>query len=50
MQVSEQGDLTNWMIPGKMVKGMGGIMDLVAGVGVVDRIITDPAVMDVTLI
>ena len=57
MQVSEQGGLSNWMIPGRSVHGLGGAMDMkilpqctlpLTGVGVVDRIITDLAVMDVT--
>jgi len=53
MEVAENGDLANWMIPGKLVKGMGGAMDLVectlplTGKAVVDRIITNLGVMDV---
>jgi 3-oxoacid CoA-transferase subunit B len=62
LEVDEEGNLANWMVPGKMVKGMGGAMDLVAGARrvvkrcrlpltgakVVHRIITELAVIDVT--
>ena len=44
LQVSKRGDLANWIIPGKMVKGMGGAMDPLTGKGVVDMLITDMAV------
>ncbi|NCV65252.1 MAG: succinyl-CoA--3-ketoacid-CoA transferase [Burkholderiaceae bacterium] len=47
MQVSEHGDLANWMIPGKMVKGMGCTLPL-TGLGVINRIITDLGVLDIT--
>ncbi|MDB5970368.1 MAG: 3-oxoacid CoA-transferase, subunit [Hydrocarboniphaga sp.] len=55
MQVSEKGDLANWMVPDKMVKGMGGEFKILpqrtpplTGVGAVDRIITELGVLDVT--